>query len=181
MNKCWHTRTIPQDWKHAIVVNIYKGSGPSQDPIRYRPISLLNVLYKLYARMIQKRLAAHVDKRILDTQYGFRRGKSTGDPIHIIRRIQEMFEATSSPLHMVFLDWSVAFDKLSHTGLVSALTRFGIPQHYVEVIKDIYTSPTFQVRESNNLSPTCQQGSGIRQGCPLSPYLFIIFVSQSSW
>ena len=114
MNECWRTQKIPEEWKYAHVVNIFKGSGPSQDPTRYRPISLLNVQYKIYARLIQTRIASKMDSQISDTQFGFRKGRSTGDPIHILRRFQEMFEATKEPLYMMFLDWSMAFDKLSH-------------------------------------------------------------------
>ena len=177
INQCWALGSIPAEWKHAHVVNIYKGSGDSSSPTRYRPISLLNVQYKLYARLIQTRIAHHMDHLISETQFGFRKGKSTGDPLHILRRVQELFESTRQPLYLLFLDWSMAFDKLSHVGLMSALKRFGLPTAYLDAISDFYTNPTFAVRDANNTSSTKSQGSGIRQGCPLSPYLFVIFLS----
>ena len=88
-----------------------------------------------------------------------------------------MFESTNQPLHVLLLDWSMAFDKLSHAGLISALTRFGLPKKYVDLIKGVYTDPTFEVKETNTRSATYSQGSGIRQGCPLSPYLLVIFLT----
>ena len=177
LNHCWNTGKIPKEWKHAVVVNIFKGSGDASDPTRYRPIALLNVQYKLLARMLQHPIAKHMDTFLSNSQYGFRKSRSTSDPIHILRRVQELFEATNSPLHMLLLDWSMAFDKLSHAGLISALTRFGLPQKYVDLIQDVYTDPTFEVKELNTRSATYPQGSGIRQGCPLSPYLFVIFLT----
>ena len=47
-----------------------------------------------------------------------------------------MFEASTSPLYLLFLDWAMAFDKLSHAGLKSSLTRFGINDHFVQVISE---------------------------------------------
>ena len=71
----------------------------------------------------------------------------------------------------------MAFDNLSHAGLISALTRLGLPTKYVTLIKDIYTNPTFTVRDNMHYSKTLPQGSGIRQGCPLSPFLFSILMT----
>ena len=123
--------------------------------------------------MLQHRIAKHMDQHLSATQYGFRKARSTSDPIHVLRRVQELFEATNSPLHMLFLDWSMAFDKLSHDSLISAITRFGLPPKYINLITDIYTDPTFEVKETNTRSASHPQGSGIRQGCPLSPYLLV--------
>ncbi len=88
-----------------------------------------------------------------------------------------MFEASTSPLYLLFLDWAMAFDKLSHAGLKSALTCFGIDEHFVAVTDDIYTEPTVGVFHQEHASPKKVKGPGIRQGCPLSPYLFAIFLS----
>ena len=78
---------------------------------------------------------------------------------------------------MLLLDWFMAFDKLSHVSLISALTRFGLPKTYVDLIQDVYTDPTFEFKELNTRSATYPQGSGIRQGCLLSPYIFVIFLT----
>ena len=84
---------------------------------------------------------------------------------------------TNSRLYMLFLDWQKAFDKLSTTALLSALSRLGIPTSLLQVIEDIYTDTMFNVRDNGFSSSTLRQSSGIRQGCPLSPYLFVIFMT----
>ena len=126
-------------------------------------------MYKLYARLIHARLAGAVDSRLRDRQYGFRRARSGSDPIHIIRRLQELFESTSTPLYLLFLGRQQAFDRLSREGMLSALRRIGCTPHYLEVIASIYQNPSFVVRTSRGISESYAQGSGIRQGCPLSP------------
>ena len=67
-NTCWSTRTIPSDWKEASVITFYKGKGEDSDVTNYRPISLLNTLYKVYASMIQNRLADRCDRLLRKTQ-----------------------------------------------------------------------------------------------------------------
>ena len=74
---------------------------------------------------------------------------------------------------MLFLDWEKAFDKISHTGLRSALEKFGVDPMYIRIIDSIYHTPQFAVRANGKLSTTQQASTGIRQGCPLSPYLFL--------
>ena len=57
-NKVWEVEEVPDEWKEAIVVSIYKGKGVDTDPANYRPISLLNVIYKVFAAMLQSRIAS---------------------------------------------------------------------------------------------------------------------------
>ncbi|CAE7032094.1 pol [Symbiodinium natans] len=174
LNQALLTATIPDDWHHAIVVEIYKGKGPLTDPASYRPISLLNTSYKLFAKIIHTRLQAALDDRLRETQYGFRATRSTSQPIHIVRRLIERAEATGQTLYTIFLDWEKAFDKIHPDALLTALSRYGVPPHLTALINNIYTSPQFTVAAAGKQSTREQASAGIRQGCPLSPYLFLI-------
>ena len=100
----WELEVIPSESEVARIVSIYK-KGDTEKPENYRPIALLQSLYKIYASLIQKRLATALDDRIWDTQYGFRAKRSTSQPIHIIRRLQDYAEASGDPLILLFLDW----------------------------------------------------------------------------
>ena len=177
MNNCWHAKRIPQSWKTARVASLYKNKGSDSEPKNYRPISLLSVLYKVYTRLLQRRISQGMDDRIRTVQNGFRRDHSTSIPLHILRRLQELYEKDNTPLYLLFLDWSMAFDRIDHTALLGSLRRLGMPAHYLEIISDLYTDPNFVV--SNNSAPEghgkCY--AGIRQGCPLSPYLFIMVMT----
>ena len=86
----WNLEIIPTETEIARVVTIYKKGNP-EFPSNYRPIALLQTIYKLYARMVQNRLAESIDARVWKTQYGYRRNKSTSQPISIIREYKTIW------------------------------------------------------------------------------------------
>ena len=138
----------------------------------YRPISLTNISYKIFASMLQHKLQRHLDPRVRDRQFGFRKNRSTTQPIHITRRLLEVFERQNSPFHTLFIDWSKAFDSVTFTAIDAAMQHMGVPPHTRKVIMALYDNPTFVVRDSSQKSAIKTQTKGPRQGCPLSPYLF---------
>ena len=76
------------------------------DPNNYRPIALLDTCYKLYARVLQRRIANAVDSSIRKTQYGFRKGRSTTNALFILRRLLEWAQNhTDGQFYMLYLDW----------------------------------------------------------------------------
>ena len=101
---------------------IYK-KGDTSKYENYRPTSLLNAIYKIYAGIIQKKLAHILDKHLSKTQFGFRKHKNTADATQIIRRVAEHGQGTKNKLHMVLLDWEKAFDKVDRDKLFEAMEK----------------------------------------------------------
>ena len=128
INDIWELETIPTESEIARVVTIYKKGNPDL-PENYRPISLLQRLYKVYARLLQNRLAEAIDDRVWKTQFGFRKKRSTSQPISIVRRIQDYMESSGDRLIMLFLDWEKAFDKIDHEELIKAIERLNLPEN----------------------------------------------------
>ena len=80
-------------------------------------------------------------------------------------------------LYSLFLDWSQAFDSIGHQHLAAALHRYGIPPILIHAIMALYHNAKFFVSEFFSDSPHHILHRGIRQGCPLSPFLVIIVLS----
>ena len=78
--------------------------------------------------MIQKRLAAKIEDKIWETQYGFRANHSTAEALFITRRTQDFYETSGDKFFMLFLDWEKAFDKVDQNLLIEALQRLNIPE-----------------------------------------------------
>ena len=178
-NMCWSERKVPSQWHASRVSAIFKKGAPEQCD-NYRPISLVCVAYKIHATVLLRRLqAAGAESRLTATQYGFRRGYGTGDAIFCVRRLVELAAAQRfGRISMLALDWKKAFDSINPKILVLALRRFGVPGRMLDALGDIYSSRIFRVADgSNGVSSEHKQMAGISQGCPLSPFLFVMVMS----
>ena len=151
----------------SIYPSIHLSIYPSIHPSIYPSIHI-----NFIASLIKNRLEG-LENWIMNTQYGFRTGRSTSHAIFIARRLQSFAEITGKNLALVMLDWERAFDKIDH----GSLARLEVPPRLFELIKHIYTRPKFRVSCDEGKSDFFFQRSGIRQGCPLSPYLFILVMS----
>jgi len=175
---CWAHKRLPESWHEALVVPIFK-KGDVADPSNYRPISLLAVGYKILAAILLDRLKrAGAEKRIRRSQYGFVSGKGTTGALFVARRVIEAaLSLADGKVMLLLLDWSKAFDRVSPAALYYALDRFGIPAEFVQMIMGVYEERTFCVRDGGHTSKAHPQHSGISQGCPLSPFLFVILMT----
>ena len=133
----------------------------------------------MFATLLLQRLQdAGAESRLTDSQFGFRRKRGTADALFAVRRHIELAWAQRGG-HAAFiaLDWAKAFDSIAPAALEAALLRFGVPQHLVTLIANVYSHREFVVVDANSESARYGQHSGISQGCPLSPFLFVMVMS----
>jgi len=108
-----------------------------------RPIALLTTFYKLFAIIIRDRLQPLIDDFLYKTQFGFRNGRNTAQAIHLLRRTLEFAEQGGSELHLLFIEWTKAFDKLKHENIFEVLRRFTVPDTLIDQIRKMYAYPTY--------------------------------------
>ena len=152
-NRIWAQRQVPEVWHLQTVAMIYK-KGDTADCGNYRPICLLNAVYMIFTMVLLRRLlAVGADARVWPSQFGFRRMRGTEDALFCARRaVERAWAHRDGKLHLLALDWAKAFDSISSDALLNALSRFGIPDHVVEIIKSIYTDRKFVVHDCGNES-----------------------------
>ena len=134
--------------------------------------------YGVYHKGQDRLKSGGVEKKLSNSQFGFRPQRSTADALFLVRRMIDAAVADKhGELYLILLDWSKAFDRVKTPAMLNALQRFGIPGKMLRVIRSIYTDRVFFVRDWGVQSSQHPQSAGIAQGCPLSPYLFIIVMS----
>ena len=109
LNVCWVYGDIPKEWRTVVVVTIHK-KGDRNNPDNYRSISLLNTGYKIYSKIIAKRLTVIAEAQILEEQNGFRKGWSYMDCIFSASQIIEKYIEFNIPTYIAFIDFKKAFD-----------------------------------------------------------------------
>ena len=98
--------------------------------------------------------------------------------MHCVRRAVELaWSQRDGCLHLLALDWRKAFDSINTESLLDALRKFGVPEPFVQMVSSIYSERVFLVTDCGEPSDRHRQSSGICQGCPLSPFLFIIVMT----
>lgn len=161
-------------------------SGDMHDMDNYRGITVSTVLSKLYATVLERRISswAEANGRRATGQAGFRQDHRTTDNIFIMRTLIESCKATKSGrqhgrLYACFVDFRKAFDTIPREKLWQHLTDIGIQGKMLEAIKSYYSSVRVCVDiPSVGTSAAFDSTMGVKQGCPMSPVLFGLYIDQ---
>ena len=177
--QCWTEGIIPQEFKDADLIHLYKNKGDSKVCDNHRGISLLSIAGKIYARILLNRLMDHIlDIGLIpESQNGFMPGRSTIDPCFSLRLLQEKCLLQGQDLYLLFIDLTKAFDTVSRPGLWSLLQKIGCPDHFIGMIRSFHDGMKVTIREGGKRAKPFLVTNGTKQGCVLAPTLFSIFFS----
>jgi len=170
-------REMPQDWKDVVIKWMYKAKSPLE-MTNYRPIALGNTLSKLYMRILNGRLEELVETTgiVSEVQQGFRTDRSCAGAIMIIQMLAGQKNAESKTFYMTSIDISKAYDTVNHEVLWKILEAKGITGPWLQTVQEMYSQGRLQSDTTEGATEWIAVNRGIRQGCPMSPLLFAVYV-----
>jgi hypothetical protein len=169
----WNKEQLPTELLQGVIYPIYK-KGERTVCSNYRPITLLNIAYKIFAIVLNNRLSRIVESKLNDVQAGFRPNRSTTDNIFIVCQTFEKCYEYNIDLHNMFVDYTQVFDTISRNKVLECLTQYNIPVKLQKLIALTLTGTNAMVKINNEFTDKFYVQTRVKQGDPLSATLFSI-------
>lgn len=166
----------PESFRESRVVLIAKPGGDPSDPKAYRPITLLNSDYKLVASLLARRISAALPEIVSEAPNFSVPGRSVFSSLTLTRDLFTYATRTGISGCFVSLDQAKAFGRVEHQYLLGVLRCYGFPTDFVARLQLMYTGVSALLLVNGQLSAPFVVSRGIRQGCCLSPLLFVLCI-----
>ncbi|CAH1224416.1 unnamed protein product [Diabrotica balteata] len=176
-NTVYDTGIIPQEWLKSAFITIPKKQA-AKECSDYRTLSLMSHTLKVLLKIIHKRIYERLEEDISETQFGFRNGMGTREGLFAINILIQRCRDVSVDLHLCFVDYEKAFDKVRHKKLISILMNKRIDSKIINIVQTLYWNQSAIVQIDGQHSEEMRICRGVRQGCVLSPLLFNLYSEE---
>ena len=147
-------QSVPKDWTDAVLIPIPK-KGDLSNCDNWRGISLLDVVGKVVARILQDRLQQLAEEELPESQCGFRKGRGCSDMIFAKRQLVEKSWEHQSKTFFLFIDLRKAYDSVPCEALWQVLAKLGMPDSTIQLIKAFHQGMQATIQlDGQTLEPT---------------------------
>ena len=178
----FENKHLTESQRLSYITLLCKDANNASTMKNWRPISLLNYDYKIISKSITNRLSTVIETLVHEDQTCAVKGRSIFDNIHLLRNVIDYVEQKNLPCIFLNLDQEKAFDRVSYEFLFKCLETYGFGENFIRWIKILYTDIHSSVLVNQFISEPIDIGRGVRQGCALSPLLYVLclepFINQ---
>ena len=175
LNAAFEAGQLSTSQRRGLIIVLYKKNDPL-DTKNWRPISLLNVDYKIATRAISGRLLGVMPTIVGPDQTCGVRGRTISENLAWVRDLLEYVEREDIPLALLSLDQEKAFDRVDWGFLLRILETFNFGPQFRNWVRLFYTDIQSAVIINGWMSSFFNPTRGVRQGCPLSPLLYVLSI-----
>ena len=174
VNDCFVRGELPLSLRTGLITLIFKDESKKSSLKYWRPISLLNVDYKIISKSLTNRLSGVLHSVVSEDQTCSVPGRSIVDNLHLIRGVFDFLEGRNITCGLVNFDQ--AFDRVSHRYMFRALQAFGFGPSFISWVKLLYTNVFSSVLVNGFVTAPFEVTRSVRQGCCLSPLLYVLCI-----
>lgn len=176
---CFNNPGKIKDVNHTLITLIPKCEDPSK-VIHLRHIALCNVSYKIISKVVSQRLKMILPYVVSQNQSSFISGRSTVDNILVMQEAIHSLNCLKGKkgFMIIKLDLEKAYDCLEWSFIMDSLRLLGIPSSLKNIIYHCISSANLSINWNGNPTPSFSSSRGLRQGDPISPYLFVLALER---
>ena len=174
-NYCFENKMLSKNSQLGIITLIHKGKGLCRKEVsNWRPITLSNIDYKIIAKLLANRIKNVIGQIVGKQQQGFVKGRNISN---IIRGLDDVIEyqRNNDLNNLLFvIDFKQAFDRINTEYICQVFHKFGFGEYFISWLKTLFSNRQSCVKNGGHISDLFQVQTGVKQGCPIAPLLFIL-------
>ena len=174
----WECGYTPDAWTTSGTILLFKQKNSPLDLSNYRPIGLMNTIYKLWTKFVTAITCDYAEQQGILSMHnaGFRKTCTTSHQVQTLVRSIEDAQLFGQDIYLMLVDFTSAFNMCNHDKMLRLMFDMGFPTDAIETIKGIYKNPTTFFKTPYGDTTALQVERGTIQGDSLSPFMFLLYI-----